>query len=131
MSEIPQISEAEWRVMSVLWAAESAITANEVIHALENQTDWKPKTIMTLLNRLVKKGALDYEKQGRAYHYYPLVQESVCARAEGRSFLRRVYGGALQPMLAGFLDDAELSTEEIKTLKKMLDTQSMKRRSEK
>ena len=78
---------------------------------------------MTLLNRLVKKGALGYEKKGRAYHYHPLVEEADCARAERRSLLERVYGGSLQPMLASFLEDADLSAAEIEELKRMLDAQ--------
>jgi len=76
---------------------------------------------MTLLNRLVNKGALGFEKKSRAYHYYPLVTEAECAKAERRSFLQRVYGGSPKPMLAHFLKEAELSEEEIKELKRILD----------
>ena len=120
MKKVPRISEAEWRVMKVLWNR-SPLTANEVVDALAPTTTWKPKTIKTLLNRLIKKKALGFDRKGRAYHYYPLVDEAACVKAESRSFLKRVYGGALRPMLATFLEDADLSPEEVEELKRVLD----------
>ena len=120
MKKVPRISDAEWSVMKVLWTR-SPLTANEVVDVLAPTTTWKPKTIKTLLNRLVKKRALGYEKKGRAYDYYPLVDEAACVKAASRSFLKRVYGGALRPMLAGLLEDADLSREEIDELKRILD----------
>ncbi|MHC4497914.1 MAG: BlaI/MecI/CopY family transcriptional regulator [Planctomycetota bacterium] len=119
MKMIPKISESEWQVMRVLWA-ENPSTANEVVKAL-SATAWKPKTIKTLLNRLVKKKVLGFERKGREYHYYPLVAEAACVRAESRSFLRRVYGGALKPMLAAFLEHEDLSPQDIRDLKGILD----------
>jgi BlaI family penicillinase repressor len=120
MEQPPPISNAEWIAMKVIWAGSSA-TAAEVVEALESETSWKPKTIMTLLNRLAKKGVLRFEKEGRAYRYFPVVGEAETIRAERRSFVERVYGGALTPMLASFLEEAELSQEEIDDLKRLLD----------
>jgi BlaI family penicillinase repressor len=120
MKKVPRISDAEWRVMRILWNR-SPLTANEVVDALTPTTTWKPKTIKTLLNRLIKKKALGFDRKGRAYHYYPLVDEAACVKAESRSFLKRVYGGALRPMLATFLEDADLSPEEVEELKRVLD----------
>lgn len=119
MKNLPQISDSEWLVMRMLWD-KAPRTANDVVAALEPHTHWKPKTVMTLLNRLVKKGALSFDKRGRAYHYFPLVEESDCIRAESRSFLRRVFGGSLMPMLAHFLDEERLSRREIEELKRLL-----------
>jgi BlaI family transcriptional regulator, penicillinase repressor len=117
---IPRISEAEWQVMKALWGKGSA-TANEVVEALAGATAWKPKTIRTLLNRLVQKKALGYKKDGREYLYHPLIKEDACVRAESRSFLQRVYGGAVTPMLAAFLESENLSAGEIAELKRILD----------
>ena len=89
--------------------------------ALAGSTAWKPKTVKTLLNRLVQKKALGFQRQGRAYRYFPLVDEQACVRAESRTFLRRVYGGALAPMLAAFLEEQELSPGEIADLRRILD----------
>lgn len=120
MKEIPKISDAEWEVMKVLWG-KSPMTANNVIQALEVHKDWNPKTVRTLLTRLVEKNALNYSQQGRIYSYYPLVNEDECVRYETQSFIKRIYGGALKPMLVNFLYDEKLSKEDIDELKKILD----------
>ncbi|WP_282938613.1 penicillinase repressor BlaI [Paenibacillus sp. RC67] len=120
MNHIPQISDAEWEVMKILWS-KSPSTANEVIEALEDQTDWKPKTIRTLLNRLVQKQAISYSQEGKVYAYFPLVSEDECVKSETASFLKRIYGGAFKPLLVNFLKEEQLSPEEIKELKNILD----------
>jgi len=115
----PRISDAEWNVMRVLWG-KSPQTADEVVEAVSAVTAWNPRTTKTLLNRLVKKGALGFEKDGRKYLYFPKVEETACARAEGRSFLERVYGGALMPMLVTFLEERDLSKDEVAELRRLL-----------
>jgi len=120
VKKMPRISESEWLVMRVLWR-DVPLTANQVVAQLASSTRWQPKTIKTLLTRLVAKKAVTYRKIGREYEYYPLVDEARSAKAESRSFLRRVYGGALAPMLAQFLEDESLSPEEIAELRRILD----------
>jgi len=120
MKKVPKISKSEWLVMQVLWS-KGPLTANEVVEKLAKRTRWKPKTIKTLINRLVKKKAVKFQKEGRKYRYYPAVSESKCVRTETQSFLRRVYRDATKPMLAAFLEDAELSAEDVKEFKKILD----------
>lgn len=120
MNGLPRISESEWLVMKVLWER-SPRTAGEVVEALAD-THWKPKTIKTLLNRLVGKKAIGFEQEGRSYRYSPRVAEEACVRAESRSFLRRVYGGALMPMLAALLDEQQLTPEQIDELKRLLES---------
>jgi BlaI family penicillinase repressor len=120
MRQIPKISESEWLVMKAIWN-ESPITSNRVVEALSGSTAWKPKTIKTLLNRLVKKGAVGYRSKGREYHYYPLIEEAVFVKEESRSFLKRVFGGAVKPMLATMVESEDLSPEDIEELKGILD----------
>lgn len=120
MDIIPRISDTEWQVMKILWA-ESPMTANQVVEKLEGITTWKPKTVKTLLNRLINKKAIGFNLEGRTYLYYPAVTESECIKAESQSFLERVYGGALDSMFANFLQDRDLSREEIAELKRLLD----------
>lgn len=119
MKGTPKISEAEWEVMRVLWA-DSPLTANKIVELLTATTHWKATTIRTLINRLVEKNVLCYEKTGREYNYYPLVAEVDCIRAESHSFLRRVYRGALNPILSAFIENEELSPEDIEALKRIL-----------
>lgn len=125
MKNVPGISDAEWLVMRFLWAHCPA-TTNDVVDALTATTDWKPKTVMTLLNRLVKKGALGFERKGRVYEYTPLVAEKDCVHEESQSFLQRVYGGHLKPMLVDFLKQGNLSREDIEDLKRILDEEDDK-----
>ena len=120
MKTLPKISESEWLVMRVLWS-NGSLTANEVVRELTGKTKWKPKTIKTLITRLMKKGAVKFEKEGRKYRYYPAVSQAECVRMERRSFVRRVYGGTTKPMLAAFLEDAKLSAEDISELRKILE----------
>ncbi|MHC4950547.1 MAG: BlaI/MecI/CopY family transcriptional regulator [Planctomycetota bacterium] len=117
---MPKITEAEWAVMKVFWK-KSPRTANEVIDALDG-SGWNPKTIRTLIIRLQKKNALDFEKDGRQHRYYPLVQEHECVRQETQSLLSRAGTTALKPMLAAFLQEQTLSDKEIEELKQILNT---------
>src|SRR4051812_29797826 len=120
MNTSPNISEAEWEVMRVLWEAESPITAQEVIEALAGHRDWSPRTIKTLLNRLVKKAALGFEEEGKRYRYFPKVTQEQCMRSESRSFLERVFGGRSGLLLNYFVSNAKLSAAEIAELKRIL-----------
>ena len=113
MPNPPAISDAEWDVMQVLWES-SPLTANEVVDKVARRRGWNPRTVKTLLNRLVKKGALGFEQEGNRYRYFPLASRDACVRSESRSFLARVFGGAVGPMLAHFVSEAPLSPEEIR-----------------
>ena len=116
---LPSISDAEWTVMRIIWERGTA-TANEVVQALEGAMHWKPKTIHTLLRRLTDKGALDYEKSGREFVFRPLVSERDCQLAESHTFLDRVFGGGVAPLVAAFVEQERLTAEEISELKRIL-----------
>jgi BlaI family penicillinase repressor len=120
MKNLPRISEAEWIVMQVLWS-QGALTANEIIQKLAGKVQWNPRTIRTLINRLLNKRAIHFDKEGREYQYSPAVSKDQCTRYERLSFLGRVYHGATKPMIAAFLEDAMLSKEDIAELKTILE----------
>ena len=119
MAKTPRISEAEWEVMKVLWKT-SPKTANEIVKVLKGKTRWKRETIRTLINRLVQKKVLGFEKKGRQYHYFPRLTESEGIKAEAESFVKRIGGGSIEPMLAAFVEDKQLSAEKIERLKQIL-----------
>ena len=121
MKKIPRISETEWAVMKVVWE-QAPCSASEVIATLrQHDPNWHPKTIKAFLNRLVKKKVLGFKVEGRAYLYRPLVLESECAAAASESFLERVFGGSLKPMVAHFVERKRLSPQEIRELKDLLE----------
>lgn len=123
MSILPQISDAEWNVMNVVWENEKC-TANKIVDILSETTTCSPKTIKTMINRLVKKGALSYEvdaKDKKTYHYFSKVSEDECVKEASNSFMKRVFKGSLNAMMVNFVKEAELTEEDIKELKNILD----------
>ncbi len=117
---VPRISDTEWEVMRAVWSGHPA-TAGEIAERLaQSDPSWHPKTARTLIGRLVEKGALAYDVEGRSFLYRPAVTEQECIAAASASFLDRVFGGALKPMLAHFVEREDLSPEEVKELEKIL-----------
>ena len=121
MPKPPSISDAEWDVMNVVWSSPRPLTAAEVVEQLSGAKSWSPRTVKTLLNRLLTKGALAAQAQGKHYLYRADVSREQCVRAETRSFAARVFGGAAGPMLVHFVRQAKLTPEEIEQLKRLLD----------
>ena len=120
MNDLPGISEAEWEVMKILWES-APKTANEIVEKLQGHVKWQPKTVKTLISRLLKKQAIAFEKEDRVYRYSPLVGKEDCLREENQSFLKRVYNGELNVMLTSFLSSRQLSEKDIEELKQILD----------
>lgn len=114
------ISEAEWEVIKVIWEA-GPLTAGQIVSALEGQKHWRPRTIKTLLSRLVKKGAVKAAVQDKRYLYRAAITHQQAARQEARSFLSRVFDGALVPAVATFLKETDLSADEVQQLKAILE----------
>ncbi|GGB59361.1 penicillinase repressor BlaI [Virgibacillus dakarensis] len=126
--KVPSISEAEWEVMNVLWK-KAPQTANEVISSLQEQTDWKPKTVRTLLDRLAQKKVVGVNKDQKVYTFYPLYSQDDCQHAEAQSFIKRIYGGTLKSMLVQFIQEDSLSEEDIKELRSILDEKPKEKKS--
>ena len=123
MSKSERISEAEWQVCQELWLR-SPQTANEIARLLADSNGWSPRTVRTLINRLVKKNVLGYENVGREYHYFPLVGKEECVAAYTQSFVERVFNGAAGALVAAFIKRQQLSAQEIAELKTILDGES-------
>ena len=119
MKTLPQISEAEFEVMKIIWK-HAPISTNEITEKLTQTTKWNPKTIQTLIKRLVTKGALSYEKQSRVFVYTPLIEEKEYIGQESHSFLERYYDGNITAMLSAYIEDDKLSESEIDTLRSLL-----------
>lgn len=114
-----EISNAELSVMQVLWQRQP-LSANDVVAALGNDKDWHEKTVKTLLNRLVSKGALGFDKDGRAYLYYPLIAEQDYKLEQSRSFVERIFAGRVAPLVAGFASQNTLNADDVQQLKQLI-----------
>lgn len=115
-----QISEAESVVMDVLWAR-SPLGADEVAQALAGRQDWQDATIKTLLNRLLNKGAIRAEKDGRRYLYSPMVKREDWVLAESRGLLERLFDGRVAPLVAHFSAHRKLGKKDVAELRKLLE----------
>ncbi|AKA68828.1 BlaI/MecI/CopY family transcriptional regulator [Clostridium scatologenes] len=120
MKEMPKISDSEWEVMKVLWR-KYPVTSSEIIEALKEYISWSPKTVHTLISRLVNKDAIEVKKTEPFYLYSPKISEDECKRVETKSFIKKVYDGSIHLLISNFLKDEKLSGEEIEELKKILD----------
>lgn len=123
MKALPQISEAEFQVMKIVWE-HAPVSTNQVTEYLVRTTKWSPKTIQTMLKRLVQKKALTYDKEGRVFIYTPLIGQQDYVNQESRHFLQRFYNGNLVSMMTVFLDMEELSQQEVDELKELLTAHS-------
>jgi len=119
MEQNISISESEWQVMKVIWE-EPPKTLQDILAKLKH-SEWSTTTIQTYLARLVKKGALKTERQGKGYLYFPDVSESECQTAEGKTFLSRVYDGSLSRMVSGFVKSGDLSKTELQEIKRLIE----------
>ena len=115
-----QISEAESVVMDVLWAR-SPLAAEDIVAALAGNRDWQEPTIKTLLNRLLNKGAIEAEKDGRRYLYAPLLRREDWVLQESRGLLDRLFDGRVAPLVAHFSAQRKLSRKDIAELRKLLE----------
>ena len=115
-----RVSQAEWEVMEVLWER-SPLSLGELVDAVARASRWHPNTVKTFVRRLVGKGAVATVGTPGRYQYVPCFTRAEAVRAENRSFLDRLYGGRVQPMLVALLQDEDLTPEEIAELKRILD----------
>lgn len=116
---LPKISDSEWEVMKIVWSREK-ITASEIIRELNNKSTWAPSTIKSLINRLLNKNAISFEKRSKEYFYYSLVSESECIREESKSFIDRVFNGSFNSMFVNLVKSDSLTDDEIEELKEIL-----------
>lgn len=117
-TDIP-ISEAESVVMEALWAA-SPKTAEEVAAAIAPERDWQEATVKTLLNRLLKKGAVRAAKDGRRYLYSPVLTRERWLHGESKGFLDRMFDGRVAPLVAHFSRHRKLGKRDLEELKRLI-----------
>jgi BlaI family transcriptional regulator, penicillinase repressor len=113
------ISEAESVIMEVLWRR-SPIATEDVMAALQPQGKWQESTVKTLLNRLLKKGAVSARKDGRRYLYSPVLTREQWLSNESTGLLNRLFGGRVAPLVAHFSTQRKLSRKDIADLKRLI-----------
>jgi BlaI family transcriptional regulator, penicillinase repressor len=117
--KLPSISEAESVVLTVLWRS-SPLATEAVVTALAGQQHWHESTVKTLLGRLLKKGAIKAEKEGRRYVYSPVLTREQWLSSESDGLLSRLFGGRVAPLVAHFSKHRKLSKKDIADLKRLI-----------
>ncbi|KFN50386.1 BlaI/MecI/CopY family transcriptional regulator [Arenimonas composti] len=115
-----QISDAESVVMEVLWRT-SPRGSDEIIAELAREPGWHASTVKTLLNRLVRKGALAVERDGRRFLYTPVLRRAAWVAGQSRGLLDRLFDGRLAPLVAHLADARALSADDIAELKRLVE----------
>ena len=122
MAEEPhneRISEAEHAVMEALWE-KSPLTAAEVCDEVCDQRGWSMPTVKTLLSRLVVKGAVGTEPDGRRFLYRPLLERADYVGGESRRLVERLFGGRAAPLFAHLAETEALSDDDIAEIERLL-----------
>jgi BlaI family transcriptional regulator, penicillinase repressor len=115
-----QISEAESAVMDVLWRRQP-LAADEVAAELAPLRGWQEATVKTLLNRLLNKGAIRAEREGRRYPYAPVLKREDWVLDESQGLLERLFDGRVAPLVAHFSAHRRLSGKDIAELRRLLE----------
>lgn len=115
-----RISDAESVVMDALWR-QSPQPAEQVVAAIAQGQDWTEATVKSLLNRLLTKGAIAADRDGRRYLYRPLIARGDYLHAESRGLIDRLFDGRLAPLVAHFSERETLSAADIADLKRLIE----------
>ncbi|NKI34806.1 BlaI/MecI/CopY family transcriptional regulator [Wenzhouxiangella sp. XN79A] len=113
------ISEAESILMQVLWQRGEA-TAEELREAVAERTDWQPGTVKALLNRLLNKGAIRAEREGRRFRYRPVLEREDYVAEQSRSLIDRLFDGRVAPLVAHFSEQKALSKSDLDELRRLI-----------
>ena len=115
------ISNTEFEVLQALCKVHPA-DAQSIVTELNKDKAWHEKTVKTLLGRMVKKGAIEFEKSGRSYIYSPVLEIEAYQVQESKSLVERLFNGRIAPLVTGFAKDKNLSKQDIDELKNLIDT---------
>ncbi len=114
-----RITEAEWEVMNVVWER-APVAAATIVEVLVGQKGWTLATVRTLLRRLVNKGALEQQLDGKRYLYTARVSMEACVRKESDTFWDRVLGRAPSETIVHLVRKANLTAKDIQELRRIL-----------
>jgi BlaI family penicillinase repressor len=115
----PNVSDAEAQVLEVLWR-QSPLAADEIARQLAVDHDWQLTTVKTLLGRLVQKGAISAQPDGRRFLYAPLLEREQWLGEQSVGLLDRLFGGQLAPLVVQFSSHRKLTPEDRAALEKLL-----------
>ena len=118
-SKTPRISDSELRLLQLLWE-DSPLGASDLAERLPPELGWSPTTVKTLLARLVAKGALSSEPEGRRFLYRPLIAREKVAGGQAGGLIDRLFGGRVSPLVAQLAEQREIDPEDLAELERLV-----------
>lgn len=110
------VSDAELEILEVLWSADRAMNAAEIRSTLNKSKNWERTTVLTLIQRLVKKDVVKQEKR-EVYYYLPLIRREEYVREETRNFVEKFFKGRSRNLAAALVNSDALTKEDIEELR--------------
>lgn len=118
---IKRLPDSELEIMLIIWEAKGPVSSAYLMEKLQGEKDWANTTVLNFLARLVERGFLRVEKQGRINIYSPLIAEKDYVEIESRSFLERMHKSSLKSFVAALYDGRKISSEDAEELKRYID----------
>lgn len=112
-------SESEMQVLNALWD-EAPQTAAELTQRIGAANGWTQATVKTLISRLVQKGAVSAEADGRRYLYRPAIRRADAVAEESQRFVDRLFGGRVSPLISHLAERQALSDADIEEIEALL-----------
>jgi predicted transcriptional regulator len=118
MNNLKKLPDTEFEIMKVVWANEPPITTNMVMDQLGNERAWKAPTVISLMLRLVERGFLRTEKNGKERIYFPLVAKDDYLKFETGNFMKQYHENSFLSFINALYDGKQLSDRDIEELMK-------------
>lgn len=116
-----RLPDAELEIMLVVWNADDKVSSSYILERLKAKRQWALSTLMTVLARLVDKGFLKCEKEGRYNKYSPAISEEEYKAIEGKSILKKLFGNSIQDLVMSLYNGKAIDKNDLIELRQMLD----------
>ena len=120
--ENKRLSDAELEIMTEVWSAGEPVTSTYILERLKGKREWALSTLMTVFNRLAKKGYLFCDRSTRTNYYSAIIAEGQYKASEGKGILEKLYGNSVTNLVVNLYDEKSISKEELQELRRFLET---------
>ena len=120
MDTMKKLPDAEFEIMKVVWANEPPITTNMIMEQLGKEKEWKAQTVITLLLRLVNRGFIRTEKNGKERTYFPIVSKEDYLKFESGDFMERFHENSFTSLVATLYNDKKIKDSDLDELLKWI-----------
>ena len=118
---IKRLPDAELKIMMIIWETESRVTSSYIMEKLKGEETWGQTTVLNFLSRLVDRGFLKREKEGKSNLYTPLIEEEIYLESESKSFLERLHGNSIKSLVSALYKGKALTKGDLKELQAFIE----------